>query len=118
VEDDRPDAAPVAIVTHDFWQRLLGADTGVLQRSLVFDGRTYKIIGVMPRGFKAPSEFAAAGRPEFFVPAAFPADLLANHGDHEVNVLGRLTPGGISMRRTLSASGCGSAAGPGWKSWV
>ena len=79
---------------------LLGGDTGVLQRSLVLDGRTYRIIGVMPRGFKAPSEFAGAARPEFFVPAAFPAELLASHGDHEVNVLGRLTPGVPTVIRT------------------
>jgi putative ABC transport system permease protein len=92
-EDDREDAAPVVILTHQFWERRLGADPGVLGRSLMLDGRPRQVVGVLPRGFQAPSEFALPDRPEFFVPAGYPKELLVSHGDHEVNVVARLAPG-------------------------
>jgi hypothetical protein len=76
-EEDRQDAAPVVILTHDFWERRLGGDTGVLERSLMLDGSVYQVVGVLPRGFQAPSEFVPPDRPKFFVPAAYPKELLA-----------------------------------------
>ncbi|HYT89367.1 MAG TPA: ABC transporter permease [Gemmataceae bacterium] len=92
-EDDREGAPPVAILTHAFWQRRFGGDPAVLGRSLMLDGSPYRVIGVLPAGFQAPSEFALPLRPEFFVPGAYSRDLLANHGDHGVNVVARLRPG-------------------------
>ena len=85
--------ATVAVISHDFWQRRLGGDTTVLSRTLLLDARAYQVIGVMPRGFQAVTRFGQTDAAEFFVPAAYPKELLANHGDHEINVVGRLKPG-------------------------
>ena len=38
-EDDGPDANPVVILTDGFWQRRLGADTNVLSRTIMLDGK-------------------------------------------------------------------------------
>jgi putative ABC transport system permease protein len=92
-EDDRPGGGDVVILSHEFWQVRMGADAEVLQRSLMLDGKEHRVIGVLPAGFRAPSEFALPDRPALFLPAAFSAELLASHGDHEVNVVGRLKPG-------------------------
>jgi hypothetical protein len=51
----------------------------------------------MPRDFQAVTRFGQTDAAEFFVPAAYPKELLANHGDHEVSVVGRLKPG-VSLR--------------------
>jgi putative ABC transport system permease protein len=92
-EDDRPDASPVVVVTDGFWQRRLGADTAVLGRTIMLDGKPRQVIGVLPRGFESPAQFGIKSQIEFYVPAAFPRELLASRGDHEVNVVGRLQSG-------------------------
>ena len=92
-EEDRPEANPVVVVSHDFWQRRLGGDTAVLSRTLLLDDRVYQVIGVMPRGFQAATQFGQVAPVEFFVPAAYSKQLLASHGDHEVGVVGRLKSG-------------------------
>jgi len=52
--DDRPKAAPVAVISHRFWQRLLGGDSNVVGRRLTLDGHSFEIVGVMPRAFDFP----------------------------------------------------------------
>lgn len=91
-QEDNPEANPVVLLTHDFCLRRLGGDTGVLGRTLMFDGRPHTIIGVLPRSFQPLGQFGQPDPVEFFVPAAYTRDLLVGHGDHEVNVLGRLRP--------------------------
>jgi putative ABC transport system permease protein len=51
-EEDRSNGNPVALVSYGFWQRRLGADPNVLQRSIVLDGRPYQVVGIMPAGFR------------------------------------------------------------------
>jgi putative ABC transport system permease protein len=93
VEEDKPDADTVTVVSHEFWQRRLGGDTAVLGRTLLLDARAYRVIGVMPPGFQSVTRFGQTEPTEFFVPAAYSKQLLASHGDHEINVVGRLKPG-------------------------
>jgi len=92
-EDDQPGVSSAVILTHDFWQRRLGADTAVLERAIALDGRPYQVIGVLPREFESPTQFGIKERMQFYVPPAYPRDLLSSHGDHEVNVVGRLKVG-------------------------
>ena len=96
-EDDQPDAPPVVILTDGFWQRRLGADPAVLDRSVVLDGKARRVVGVLPPTFQSPAQFGFRDRIEFYVPATFPRELLGSHGDHEVAVVGRLKPG-VSIR--------------------
>ena len=92
-EDDRPGAAPVAILTNDSWQRRFAGDQHALGRTITLDDRSFQVVGILPHGFESPSQFGLAERIEFFVPAAAPPELLANHGDHEIRVIGRLKQG-------------------------
>ena len=57
VEEDKPGADAVAIISHEFWQRRLGGDTAVLGRRLMLDARAYQVIGVMPPGFQPVTRF-------------------------------------------------------------
>lgn len=47
--DDR-----IAVVSYDFWQRELGCDPAVVGRSVVLNGESHAIVGVMPKGFSYP----------------------------------------------------------------
>jgi len=100
-EEDQPDASGTAIIADEFWQRRFGGDPSILGRVLNLDGHSYQIVGVLPKGFQSPNQFGLLDRIEFYIPAAYPRSLLANHGDHEIAVIGRLKPG-VSLRTAQS----------------
>jgi putative ABC transport system permease protein len=52
--DDRPDAPPVVVVSHRLWQRLYGADPGVVGRTVRIDGTSFVVVGVLPAHFPLP----------------------------------------------------------------
>jgi predicted permease len=53
-EENREEGSGVAIIGYGLWQRRFGGNRNVLGSSIVFDDRTCRIIGVMPRGFRFP----------------------------------------------------------------
>lgn len=52
--DSEPGQAGVVIVSDGFWRNRLGADPEILSRSLVVDGTSRQVVGVMPPGFDFP----------------------------------------------------------------
>ena len=67
-DEDSPLDAPgkhVAVISHGFWQRMFGADTNVLGKTIGMDGITLSVIGVMPAGFGG---LQADGGTDVFVP--------------------------------------------------
>jgi putative ABC transport system permease protein len=65
-EETRAGAAPIAVVTHGFWTRHLGADPQPLGRTITLDGESFDVVGVMPAGFQFPSADT-----EVFVPMGY-----------------------------------------------
>jgi predicted permease len=53
-DDERPGAAPVAILTYRFWDRRYGKDPSILGRSIRINDVATTVVGVMPRGFSFP----------------------------------------------------------------
>ncbi|MEZ4586225.1 MAG: ABC transporter permease [Gemmatimonadales bacterium] len=53
--EDRPGAEPVVVLSYGVWRQELGADSAVVGRRIVLDGRNVTVIGVMPRGFYFPT---------------------------------------------------------------
>ncbi len=92
-QDEAPGALPVVVLSHEFWQRRLGGDQGILGRAILLDGQPRQVIGVMPAGFRPLGDLAYAVKVEFWTAAQYPADLLASRGDHEVSALALLKPG-------------------------
>jgi predicted permease len=86
-EEDHPGQEHVVILGHTIWRDHFGADPGVLGRSIVLNGETYGVIGVMPPKFKFP-DWA-----QLWVPMAWTGEKRAVRGNHNYMVIGRLKPG-------------------------
>jgi putative ABC transport system permease protein len=50
--DDQPGAAPVALVSYEFWAKTLGGNLQAAGEVLDLDGKPYQAIGVLPPGVK------------------------------------------------------------------
>jgi putative ABC transport system permease protein len=89
--EDRPGAAPVAIVGDRLWHRVFRSRPDLLDASIVLDGVSYRVVGIMPAGF----EFEEG---ELWTPLVFtPTDLLVR-GRSYLGVIARLKPG-VSLQR-------------------
>jgi putative ABC transport system permease protein len=89
-EEDRPGAPRVVILSDALWRGHYAADPAMLGRSIDLNDQKYLVVGVMPPGFQPLSQYETSTPVAFMVPAAYPDDLLAQHGDHEIRVAGRL----------------------------
>ena len=50
-QDDRREAAPVAVISYPFWKTQFGGDPGILNRQIVLEKHRFQIVGVTPPGF-------------------------------------------------------------------
>ncbi len=91
-EDEEGNDA-VVILSHRLYERRFDSDPAVLARSILMDGRSYRIVGVMPGDFRTPEDLQAFGPIDYFVPGVIPADMRQNRGEHILDVVGRLQPG-------------------------
>jgi len=87
-EDDQTGAGHAAILSHALWQQSFGGDGNIVGRRIQLDRENYDVIGVMPRGFTFPDRESA-----IWVPNAFTENERTNHGNHFLEVVGRLKPG-------------------------
>ncbi|HKQ18814.1 MAG TPA: ABC transporter permease, partial [Candidatus Eisenbacteria bacterium] len=85
-EDGLPGRPKVTLLSEEFWQRRFGADAGILGASLVLNGDSYTVVGVLPRGFTLP-------KAELWVPLTFAPYEIDQRGDRPLSVIGRLRPG-------------------------
>ena len=50
-QDDHPNAAPVAVLTHHYWERRFGKDAGVVGRTVLIADMPVTVVGVSAPGF-------------------------------------------------------------------
>jgi putative ABC transport system permease protein len=95
-EDRTPGAQAVAVVAHGFWQERLGADPGVVGRTITLNRRAFTIVGVAPAAFRGHIAFL---HPDVFVPmmmmgVARPGfDAFDDRRASWLQMVGRLAPG-------------------------
>ncbi|MES2176661.1 MAG: ABC transporter permease [Gemmatimonadota bacterium] len=51
-EDVTPLTHPVIVVSHEFWESALGADSSAIGRTIGVNGAAFTLVGVAPRGFR------------------------------------------------------------------
>ena len=91
IQANDPDA--VVVLAHHFWERRLGGDPAVLGRTMIFDGRPFTIVGVLPASNRSLIGFGFT--PEVYVPPLKNDGLFAMYG--------RLKPG-MSADQTRAAA--------------
>ena len=89
--DDVTGAPRVVIVTAGFAERRFGSPEGVLDRTIILDGESYTVIGVMPKGF----ENALSPGAELWTPLRFLTgqSFESREWGHNLDMVGRLSEG-------------------------
>ncbi len=94
LEEDAPDAAPVAVLGYGLWQSRYGGDRAVVGRRLQLDDQSVEIVGVMPEGFRLPTDFSEdAASPTQLWRALQLDEAKANRGSHGYYGAGVLAAG-------------------------
>jgi predicted permease len=95
--DDRPSAAPVAVLSYRIWQGTYGGDPSVVGSSYIVEGHPFTVIGIAPPGFFG--ETLRSSPPDIWLPVQ-QEPLIAGQGSllHQsisawLRVIGRLRPG-------------------------
>lgn len=78
----------VALVSHAYWSRRLGARADAVGSSLVLDGESHTVVGVLPRGLTFTGW---TDEPEVWLPLRL--DPTSHKGMHFLVAIGRLEPG-------------------------
>src|SRR5262245_58149507 len=98
--DDNAATAPVAVLSHYYWQERFGAKPDVIGQQIKLNQTTFTIIGVTPPGFTGSLQVSS--RPAVTVPLAFEPTLLGERSGRAgadrpqvwwINLMGRLKPG-------------------------
>ena len=92
--EEVPGNERVAIISQELW-RDLGADPGIIGRTIRLSDHDHEVVGILPAGFQAPDQFDLAVPIGAYIPAAFPPEMLSAdaRGDHEVDVVARMKDG-------------------------
>ncbi|MFP5379197.1 MAG: ABC transporter permease, partial [Vicinamibacteria bacterium] len=90
-DEDRPGAPPVVVLGHDLWQARYGGDPAVVGRTILINDVPAVVAGVMPPGFRLPTDFTedAAEPTQLWRALQFdPSNLQrGNHGYYGAGVL-------------------------------
>ena len=89
--EDAPNGAQVAVLGYPLWQARYGGDPSVIGKTLMINDVPVEVIGVMPEGFRLPTDFTddAAEPTQMWRPIQWDmANLIrGNHGFYAVAVL-------------------------------
>ena len=93
-EEERRGAGPVVILTDALWQRRFGGDPSIVGRTVALDRTTATIVGVLPRGFVLPDDFASEEPAQLLEPLTVDTSApRAERGSHFLRAAARLRPG-------------------------
>jgi len=86
-EDTEPGREQVVVIKHSFWQQHLGADPGIVGKTINLNRKQFTVVGVMPADFNYPYNGG-----EMWTPLVFDRDEQKERGDHYLRVIGLLKP--------------------------
>jgi len=95
-QDQTPGFNLEVVISDGLWKRAFGADPGILGKSLRLDNDTYRVIGVMPPGFRDQGRTSEERDTELWAGAGFagdPAPPPMRSSRLRLEAIGRLQPG-------------------------
>ncbi len=98
-EEDTPNANQVVVLADAAWKSVFGGDPKILGRAIDLNGKPYRVIGVMPAGFRWPVQA------DLWAPLGLgPADMAEdNRFNESYFAVARLRPG-IALERANAAA--------------
>jgi predicted permease len=84
--------APVVVLSYELWQTRFGGDTTLIGRSIVLDGRSRAVVGVLPPEFRLPHGDRRL-EADVWIPLVFTPAELQSRGWSFLCAFGRLAPG-------------------------
>src|SRR5689334_18796121 len=104
-EDDVPGKASSVILTYGYWQRRFGGDRGVVGKTLLLNGTSVTIAGVMGKEFSFDKEVMPAvngiQRVDLLLPLPLPTSAQGVRDREDYNVFAKLRPGaGLGRAQT------------------
>ncbi len=99
VDDDKPAADPVAVLSYRYWQKRFGGDAAVVGKQINLNNRAFTVIGVTPPGFDGAGQVGSTQ--DVTIPLAMEAQLnvdpqrsrMYGAGTWWLRIMGRLKPG-------------------------
>jgi putative ABC transport system permease protein len=92
-EDTDAAAAPVTILSHSFWQQVLGADPGIIGETLNIGGQPHTVIAVMGQAFTFPEIYGSGPDFDLWTPMSPQVISRIVGGPGDMNLFARLNPG-------------------------
>jgi predicted permease len=106
-DDETVGAHHVAVIGHSFWEGRLGADPGIIGRTVIVNGQPLTVVGVGPRGFEGTS---LGGRPMVYVPITMRGVMnpgfagFDNRSSYWAYLFARLKPGSTIERAAAAVN--------------
>ncbi len=95
-DDVAQEAAPVAVLSYSYWQRRFGADSHIVNQTVLINGHPFVVVGVAEPGFHSA---VSGDHPALFVPMTMKPQITPGWNDLDerssvwLNIIGRLKPG-------------------------
>ncbi len=105
--EDRPEAPPVVILSHGFWQTRFGARPDAVGRTMVLDGKQHVIAGVLPPEFFFPG----LGSIDVWRPSALDPRAREDRYGHWLPVVTRLRSGATLQQAQAELDSIAAALG-------
>src|SRR5207249_3362123 len=111
-EDDKPGAAPVVVLSHQFWREQFGAKPAVIGQQLKLNKQSFTVIGVTPPAFTGTLQVDY--HPDVTIPLAYEPLVQGENsrlgtanepGLWWLNLMGRLKPGATYEQARDSLNG-------------
>ena len=81
-EEDTPNGPKAVVISYGLWRSAFGGDSNVTRRSVILNGSSYLIAGVLPPGFRFEAGDPSISNPEVLIPlqlASEPRDRGTNY---------------------------------------
>ncbi len=96
-DEDAPGHSATAVLSYGMWARRYGNDPRMLGKSITINGKTYEVVGILPKNFALPHEVLPTldgpEQPDVFLPFPLEPNAAGVRTHEDFNIVGKLKPG-------------------------
>ena len=106
--EDVPNGPNVVVLGFGLWKRRYASDGSIVNRTILINGQSFQVLGIMPPDFVLPTDFQNPEPTQLWTPLQMdPAS--TDHGNHGLYAAGRLQPGATVRQAADELSGIARA---------